>query len=238
MWTWRKIGTAAAVVSITIAATLIVVDQIALPWIVSTSDTVRVPSVIGKKESTAEYLLSQLGLQVKDVRYQHSPSVQPGVVMSQLPSEGSIVKEGRRVYLTVSKGLETVSMPNLVGQSLGQARRQLARMGLQVGSISSVVSSDYPAETIAWQSIPAGSQVSIDAAINLGVSQGAELRMPYIIGMQLEEARAALSAIGVQIGAISERSTKAFTAGTIIEQEPPADSVVSTSVQVRVILAR
>lgn len=238
MWTWRKIGTAAAVVFIAIAATLIVVDQIALPWIVSTSETVRVPSVIGKKESSAEYVLTQLGLQVKDVRYQHSPNVEPGTVMSQLPTEGSIVKEGRRVYLTVSKGLETVTMPDLIGQTIGQARRQLARLGLQLGSVSSVVSADHPAETIAWQSVAAGSQISVDAAVNLGVSQGASLRMPYVVGMQIEEARATLAAIGVEIGSVTERSTRAFTAGTIIEQEPPADSAVSPAIPVRVILAR
>ena len=238
MWTWRKIGTATAVIGIAITVLLIIVDQVVLPYIVATTDTVRVPSVIGMKVSAAEQTLTQLGLQVKDVRYQHNSQVAPGVVMSQLPTDGSTVKEGRRVYLTVSKGLETVYMPNLLGSNVSDARRALARAGLQLGSVNSIVSADYPPETIAWQSVSAGAPVPVDALVHIRISQGASLRIPYLVGLTIEEARAAVIAAGLEVGVITERSTKAFTSGTVITQEPPADSLVPGATQVNLILAR
>jgi eukaryotic-like serine/threonine-protein kinase len=238
MWTWRKIGTAAGVIGLAIIIMLLIVDQLALPWIVSTTDTVRVPLVIGQKVERADYVLRDLGLQVKDIRYQHSTEVPSGVVMSQLPADGSIVKQGRRVYLTVSKGLEAVTMPNLIGISLGEARRTLARSGLQLGTVSSTISAAHEPETIAWQSMAAGTSVAAEASVNVSVSQGASLRMPYLVGLNIDEARSALTDLGLEITTINERPTKAFTAGTIIAQEPPADSSVGASTLVSVTLAR
>ncbi len=221
-----------------VLVSLVLIDQIVLPWIVSTSQTVRVPTVVGKQVTTAQYLLQERGLQVKDIRYQHNPDLPQGVVMSQLPYPGATVKEGRRVYLTVSNGLETVTVPPLVGLSIRDARLALARAGLQLGSISTVSDENVPADAIAWQSLAAGSSVSAETAIAVGISNGGSQRMPSLIGLRLDEARQALSALGVSIGSVNERPTQAFASGTIIDHQPPADSTLASGSTVSVTLAR
>lgn len=238
MWTWRKIGTAAGALLIVVLISLVLIDQIALPWIVSTSMTVRVPNVVGKSVSTAQNLLQERGLQVKDLRYQHSTDLPPGVVMSQLPYPGATVKEGRRIYLTVSKGLETVAVPRLIGLTIRDARLALARAGLQLGTISIVSDENVPADAIAWQSAPAGSSVAAESTIAVGVSNGGTLRVPSLIGLSLSEARQVLTPLGITIGTVSERPTQAFASGTIIDHQPPADSALAPGNSVSVTLAR
>ncbi len=238
MWTWRKIGTASGAVVIVVLISLVLIDQLVLPWIVSTSETVRVPAVVGKQVTTAQNLLQERGLQVKDIRYQHSPDLAPGVVMSQLPYPGATVKEGRRVYLTVSKGLETVTVPLLIGMNIRDARLALARAGLQLGAISSVTDAQIPSDAIAWQSAAAGTSIPSETAVAVGVSNGGMQKMPSLIGLRLAEARQLLDPMGVTIGSVTERNTQAFASGTIIDHQPPTDSALVSGNTVSVILAR
>lgn len=223
---------------IAVLVSLVLIDQLVLPWIVSTSQTVRVPAVVGKQVSTAQHLLRERGLQVKDVRYQHSLELPPGVVMSQLPYPGATVKEGRRVYLTVSKGLETVSVPRLIGLTVRDARLALARAGLQLGTVSTVSDTNVPPDAVAWQSVPSGSSAAAETVIAIGISNGGTQRMPSLIGLRLSEARLILSPMGITIGSVLERPTQAFAAGTIIDHQPPADSALGPDNTVSVTLAR
>lgn len=217
---------------------LLIVDQIVLPWIVSTTDTVIVPDVIGRPIDEARGLLENRQLRINEIRYQHSADVRPGTVMSQLPYAGATVKEGRRVYLTVSKGVEVVTVPSLIGLSMRDARLALARAGLQLGSVTSVTNDNVPIDAIAWQSLVAGSSVSADASVSIGVSRGSIQRMPSLIGLRIDEAKAVLSEIGLSIGTVRERATQAFAVGTIIDQLPQPDSVIYNQQDVTVTLAR
>lgn len=238
MWTWRKIGIASAAVIGVAVLSLVIVDQLVLPWIVSTTDTVIVPTVTGKPIDDARGMLENRKLRINEIRYQHSTDVKPGTVMSQLPYAGATVKEGRRVYLTVSKGVEVVTVPNLNGLSMRDARLALARAGLQLGSVTSVTDENIPVDAIAWQSPAAGSSVSADASISIGISRGSILRMPSLVGLRFDEAKAILSELGLSIGTVRDRSTQAFATGTIIDQMPPSDSVVTREQDISVTLAR
>ncbi|MBU3679354.1 MAG: PASTA domain-containing protein [Candidatus Kapabacteria bacterium] len=238
MWTWRKIGIAsAAMIGVTVLS-LLIVDQIVLPWIVSTTDTVIVPEVTGRPFDEARGLLEIRRLRINEIRYQHSTDVKPGTVMSQLPYAGATVKEGRRVYLTVSKGIEMVTVPNLIGLSMRDARLALARAGLQLGSVTNVTDDNIPVDGIAWQSPAAGSSTSADGSVSIGISRGSILRMPSLIGMRLDEAKGVLAEIGLTVGTVRERATQAFAAGTIIDQLPQPDSTVSREQDVSITLAR
>jgi serine/threonine-protein kinase len=238
MWTWRKIGIAVLAAGTVVGLMLIIVDQLVLPWVVSSSSTVEVPQVVGQRLSAAEEQLRTRGLQVNDIRRQFSSEYKAGTVMSQLPYPGAIVKEGRRVYLTVSKGMQQVTVPNVIGLTIRDARVALLRSGLQLGSISTVSSTAVPANAIAWQSIPSGSSSNADAVVSVGVSNGGVVSMPQLIGLSIDDARLALSGLGLEITSVTERPTKAFAPGTVIEHAPPADSALQPGQTISVTLAR
>lgn len=59
-----------------------------------------------------------------------------GTVFRQVPSAGSHVKKGRRIALTINSVLpKQITMPNLVGYSMRQAKAELLSRGLNLGKL-------------------------------------------------------------------------------------------------------
>lgn len=238
-WTWRKIGVL-ALASIAVVAILgAVVDKLMLPFVVSMTDTVHVPSVIGRDQASAEVLLRDAGLVVMEPREQFSATVPSGTVMSQLPYAGATVKEGRRIYLTVSKGVETLSMPSLYGATMRDARLSLMRLGLQTGDMSYDTSGLVPAGRILRQSVPAGSSIASGTTVHLVISRGTTMvRVPLLVSLTQDEAEQLLRDIGLVPGAMSAMPSSAFQSGTIMHQDPPADSLVVVGSTVTFVTAK
>ena len=59
-----------------------------------------------------------------------------GAVYRQNPAPGSMVKSGRRISLTINaKNAKQITMPNLVGLSMRQAKAELLSRGLLLGNL-------------------------------------------------------------------------------------------------------
>lgn len=59
-----------------------------------------------------------------------------GTVFRQVPAAGERVKKGRRIALTINSVLpKRITMPNLVGYSMRQAKAELASRGLNLGRL-------------------------------------------------------------------------------------------------------
>lgn len=226
-WTWRKIGVLTLVGVVVLAALGAAVDKFVLPAVVSMTETVSVPAVVGRDRAAAEGLLRDAGLVVMEPREQFSASVPAGRVMSQLPYSGATVKEGRRIYITVSKGIETMSMPSLYGATIRDARVMLMRIGLQTGDMSYDTSATISAGKVIGQSVPSGAPVASGTLVNLVISRGTSLvRVPQLVSLSQEEAEQLLRDIGLVPGTATSVPSSAFQQGTIVHQDPPADSLV------------
>lgn len=113
-----------------------------------------VPDVTGHSQDDATNELQNAGFDV-NVNQQFSDSVDAGKVISQDPGAGSQVEKGHTVTITVSKGSETVTVPDIpAGTPLDQARATLEGAGLKVrvrsilrGGSGSVFQLDPPAGT-------------------------------------------------------------------------------------------
>ncbi|HET7820606.1 MAG TPA: Stk1 family PASTA domain-containing Ser/Thr kinase [Ornithinibacter sp.] len=90
-----------------------------------------VPDLTGKDATTAARQLSGLGLKVDATKQQNSDTVAKGKVISQSPRDGTAFK-GDTVTLVVSKGPVLVTVPDVVGQQLQQARATLEAQGFKV----------------------------------------------------------------------------------------------------------
>ncbi|MGL5207578.1 MAG: Stk1 family PASTA domain-containing Ser/Thr kinase, partial [Acidaminococcaceae bacterium] len=85
---------------------------------------VAVPDVTGKTVTEAQNILAQAKLgYVIDEEY--NMKVAPGTVVSQNPGAKRMVKEGRKITLVVSKGVELGDVPNLKGKRLTEAKALL-----------------------------------------------------------------------------------------------------------------
>ncbi|HVF76236.1 MAG TPA: PASTA domain-containing protein [Acidimicrobiales bacterium] len=88
----------------------------------------------GKAYDEAAKALTDAGLVPvrKDV---FSDEVETGKVVSTTPPGGTPVTKGSRITVNVSKGPETVAVPNVIGQTIDQARAALEAAGLQVAGV-------------------------------------------------------------------------------------------------------
>lgn len=238
MWTWRKLGLAATVTVIAVIVVSVLVDQVVLPWIVSMTPTVTVPNVVGLQAEQGQTIMQSAGLNVAQVREQFSDDTPAGMIMSQLPYAQAIVKEGRRAYLTVSKGIETIRVPRLYGLTQRDARLALMRSGLILGSVSfradSVVSSGY----IIAQSIAEGTPSQRESIVDVVVSSGGGSPVPDVVGLSVAEAQELLTSSGFVLGVTVQRSSSAFESGTVIGQSPKADSSAAPGSAVALIIAK
>jgi len=237
MWTWRKIGLSAAVTVLSVIALVVAIDQLVLPWIVSMSKTISVPNVVGRTLDQAQAELQQAGLNVVDVRERYTNDYKAGVVMSQLPYSGAVVKEGRRAYLTVSEGIELIKVPRVIGLSQRDAQILLMRNGLILGSVST---SDDPAAalgTVLWQSVIQGAQVQKESVVDVVVSNGGGKPVPNLMGLTVSEAERVLLVNGFSLGTIIERTSQAFESGVVMAQRPAADKLAPAGTSVTLIIA-
>ena len=122
----------------------------------STAEVV-VPDVTGKQMTLARQILEDKKLRV-NVAETYDASVPAGTVVSQNPEAGAKVKEERLVTIYVSKGGESLEMPDLKGLSRKDAEEKLTKMGLKIGSIYER-NSDEEAGTVIATDPRAGSKI-------------------------------------------------------------------------------
>lgn len=97
-------------------------------------EKVSVPSVEGMKYYEAEALLDQNGFVAVIADSTYKKSAKPGAVLDQTPKAGSLIKQGRIVYLTVNlNGEPLVKMPDLVdNSSFREAEITLKALGFKL----------------------------------------------------------------------------------------------------------
>jgi beta-lactam-binding protein with PASTA domain len=83
---------------------------------------------------------------------------------------GAKAPKGASIRINVSKGTGVVIVPNVVGQTLGDAETQLAKSGL-TGAVQFRVPSAQPAGTVVAQH-PPGGQARKGSTVELNVSLG------------------------------------------------------------------
>jgi serine/threonine-protein kinase len=97
-------------------------------FVSSGPELVAVPDVVGLSRGSAEAALSDAGLEVA-IEEEESEEPEDDVI-SQNPAAGTELERGDTVTITVSTGIEEVTVPNVVGLAARDARTQLRAEGL------------------------------------------------------------------------------------------------------------
>ncbi|RZB20990.1 Stk1 family PASTA domain-containing Ser/Thr kinase [Streptomyces sp. F001] len=104
----------------------------AIALTVSKGSPVDVPDVTGRDLDDARSELQEAGLKVRIASQRVNSEYDAGQVARQSPQADSQAAEGDTVTLTLSKGPEMVEVPDVVGDSVDEARQQLEDAGFQV----------------------------------------------------------------------------------------------------------
>lgn len=136
---------------------------------------VEVPEVSGLTYDEANSRLVSLGFLVNKTE-SYSDTIEAGIVVSQMPIQGTKAPRGSVITVTVSLGKEEakVRVPNLVGLTEEDGTFEAIELGLQIGNVSYVYNAEIAAGLICYQSYSHGSYVDPGTTIDIKVSQGAE----------------------------------------------------------------
>jgi beta-lactam-binding protein with PASTA domain len=200
---------------------------------------VSVPNVVGKTEAAAGSALTAAGLTVGSVIQQYSSTVPAGQVISQSPAAGAQVAPGSAVDLMVSKGVQPVAVPSVVGKTEAAAGSALTSAGLAVGSVTQQYSSTVPAGQVISQSPAAGAQVAPGSAIDLVVSKGVQpVAVPNVVGKTEAAAESALTGAGLAVGSVTQQYSNTVPAGQVISQSPAAGAQVAPGSAVDLVVSK
>ena len=201
------------------------------------SAEINVPDVVGKSSVVAQQILEDKNLRVKIVEA-NDDSVPAGQVVSQYPEAGAKVKEQRLVTITVSKGGQELTMPDLKSMSRSNAEEKLKKMGLKLGAVFEENSKE-PAGTVINQDPRSGSKITKGQTVDITVSLGEkkkEITVQNYTGLSVDSAKSNLEANGLSLGGISEEASTR-PKGTVIGQSPAAGSTTTEGGSVSLIIS-
>ncbi|MFM8447629.1 MAG: Stk1 family PASTA domain-containing Ser/Thr kinase, partial [Candidatus Nanopelagicaceae bacterium] len=120
---------------------------------------VTVPSLIGGNLNDAATLLKPVGLTSEVASQEFSEDIAKGVIISTDPAGGEKIKEGGIVQITLSKGPERYSIPNIAQLTLEAATKLLSTIPIADPVVQEVFNDKFPKGFAIGTEPAAGSQV-------------------------------------------------------------------------------
>ena len=181
-----------------------------------------VPDVVGMDYADAVDALNQAHL---NARKREVFSKKPaGQVVAQNPAAQEVVPEDSTIVLKVSKGQETVSVPEVVGRSEADATAILHGAGFAVQSVSSP-SDTTPQGIVTAQSPNAGTEATKGSTVTITVSSGpSSATVPNVVGEQEETARDDLENAGFKVKVEKVPVTDPTQDNVVQDQDPTGGS--------------
>ncbi|MEU3842637.1 Stk1 family PASTA domain-containing Ser/Thr kinase [Streptomyces sp. NPDC028635] len=203
-----------------VAAVLLVFGVGSGVWYINSGQFTKVPPLLAQSEAQAKQRLERAGLESGKVTYAYSDTVARGKVISTDPEPGARIRDHDAVRLTVSKGPETVKVPDLEGYKLDKARSVLKDSGLEPGMINREFSDDVTRGSVIGTDPEAGTERRAGSAVALTVSKGSPVDIPDVTGSGLADARSQLEEAGLKVKVAPERVNSELDAGQVAAQSP------------------
>jgi beta-lactam-binding protein with PASTA domain len=155
-----------------------------------------VPDVVGRELAAARGEIEGTKLKVKEGPGKYSDTIPQGVVISTDPKADSPLKPGATVTLVVSKGRAPITVPDLKGKNINDARAQAQQLGLTV--VEQYKDSDQPRDQVLEQSPEPGTGAEKDDEIKLVVSKGPpQVTVPDVNNQPCQQAKQTLESQGL-----------------------------------------
>lgn len=157
------------------------------------------PDLTGKTREEALELVKKARFNTPQISEDFHDTVPEGQISSQDPAPNASVAHNTIVKITVSKGRQPVSMPDLVGKPSQEAQNELTQVGLQP-QVTEDFSDSVPKGKVISQSVAPNTTVHRLDQVNLVISKGPEVvAVPNVFGKSEGDARAALESAGFTV---------------------------------------
>ncbi|RSK31676.1 PASTA domain-containing protein [Hymenobacter metallilatus] len=218
------------IIAVATAALVLGFFFVYLPITTNHGETIVVPKITGMNQADLEDYLDDRDLAyfVDDSTY--DAGIRPGTVLTQEPKAGEKVKEGRKIYVSVSmKNPPVIKMPKLTDGSVKNAQMILKSYDLVVGQLKFVPNIQKDAvlkQLVNGKEIAAGASITKGTRVDLEVGDGLgnqEFPVPNLVNMPADEATTLLVGQGLQVGEIFYQEPEdGQTEGSVVKQRPAA----------------
>ncbi len=172
-------------------------------------------------------------------QYEYNSAYEDGCVTNQYPEAGDKVSKDTVIKLTVATSREMILIQDMAGEKSVVAEEKLRASGLLVELVPIVDDTKADGEVLyskpaANSYAPYMSTVYIYYAISS--SSVGSVRVPYVVGYELEAAKQKIINAGLKVGAITEGASSPAHKGYVISQTPEATSPVKEGVNVNLVI--
>ena len=190
---------------------------------------VQIPDLVNKTQNEAEQIVKDLKLKLVVKSEEYNENVEEGKIISQDPAyqENYTIKEHSEISVVVSKGTETVEVPDVVGKTREEAEKLLKDAGL-VAEITEENDEKVEAGIVLSQDIEDGETVNKGSTVNLVVSKGSgivNVEVPSLVGKTEQEARNLLTEAGLKVNVVNDED-ESKNDGVVLRQSKDAGTEV------------
>ena len=153
------------------AGTQLSEGQVISLWVSTGPETVEMPNVVDMPRDQAVKILQDLRNVSIVEQTEASAYVEAGNVTRTEPKVGTELSQGTTITVYISSGPETVKLPNVVGLSAENARKELTDLGFTNIRVETA-KSDKPKGEVISQSPEKGTAAKLDEEIVLKTSRG------------------------------------------------------------------
>lgn len=225
-WIVVNLAIALAVVVVLLAAAIIFLNRFT-----KHNQELTVPDLSNLTASEAAYVAHKAGMRTEVTDSVYVKRMKKGAVYRQNPPAGAKVKEGRRISLTINAVVaKKVTMPNLIGYSMRQAKAELLSRGLVLGNliyVEDIATNNVLRQLMKNREIEPGSRIDSESVIDLVVglnSDAAGTYVPELIGLKRLSAVDAIHDNSLNLGRIKfDDSVKTYEDSlnaVVYKQEP------------------
>jgi beta-lactam-binding protein with PASTA domain len=131
-----------------------------------------IPDVKNMTERQARMELKRRGFLLGEIKKIFHDKQQAETAIDAFPKSGSTVSRDMKVDLIISKGPKPTSaeMPNIVGESLTEAKKKIDMSGMRVGTINYRSNPSLLPGTVIAQSVSPGDNVPLGTPVDMTVS--------------------------------------------------------------------
>lgn len=190
---------------------------------------VQIPDLVNKTQDEAEQIVKDLKLKLVVKSEEYNENVEEGKIISQDPTyqENYTIKEHSEISVVVSKGTETVEVPDVVGKTREEAEKLLKDAGL-VAEITEENDEKVEAGIVLSQDIEDGETVNKGSTVKLVVSKGSgivNVEVPSLVGKTEQEARNLLTEAGLKVNVVNDED-ESKNDGVVLRQSRDAGTEV------------
>ena len=203
----------------------------------SSPKDVQIPNVVGKTQEEAKIEIEKNKLIFNVSKEVFSSDVEKGSVVSQDPEykNNYSIKEGNTINVVISKGIELVKMPKVVGVEYSKAETTLTDLGLKIEKIEEI-SQTVEAGYIVNQETAENTEIEVGSTVKIHVSKGngkKKFKVIDVIGKNRDEAKKSLTDLGMEVS-IKEKEDTSKSDGVVLEQSIQSDTEVEEGTKITI----